>query len=73
MGSAGSVFKSERRSAGVYCAPRSKNWKTEDCFSPSLERLGSHRLSRDCGIAIRVQRLSAALTEKQREVIKDTE
>lgn len=36
-------------------------------------RLGSHRLSRDCGIAIRAQRLSAAPPERQREVVKDAE
>lgn len=34
---------------------------------------GESSLSRDCGIAIREQRLSAALTEKQREVVKETE
>lgn len=62
MGSAGSVLKVEEWGGGVCCALRSKNWKKEDCFSLSLEKLGSHRLFRDCG---RDQRLSAALTEKQ--------
>ena len=31
------------------------------------------RLFRDCGITIRDLRVSAALTEKQREVVEDTE
>lgn len=84
MGSAGSVLKSERRSegpeggvgGGICSASRSKNWEKEGCFSLSLksrrETGESQALSRDCGFTIRHQRLSAALTERQRW-LRDTE